>query len=366
MSARPSLAWCTNLAAPYRLPVWTALAAKVELHVRTLALVEPGRHWEWPRPDGYSLETLPTRSIRIRDGVLYALRGNARRDLPQVSALILPGWENPAAWQLRAWARRNNVATIAFYESTTSSHRSRSGPLATARAKFLGSAGSVLTVGEESRAAVLGMGVPGDRVITGFNPVDVEWFTASAAEHRNRAPASMCSGHRFLYVGQLIERKNVDTLLDAFASISAPGDSLTIAGDGPLRQQLMLKASAITSGSVRFVGHVDHADLPALYASADTLVLPSTTEVWGLVVNEALACGLHAVVSDRCGVVASVTGMPGVYPSAPTESDLAAAMRASRDTWRGPVTDPPILAHTPSAFADRTLEAVECSIARLQ
>jgi glycosyltransferase involved in cell wall biosynthesis len=103
---------------------------------------------------------------------------------------------------------------------------------------------------------------------------------------------------RFLFVGQLIERKGVVELLDAFAGL--PDGELYVAGDGPLRP---LVEQAVESGRVNYVGHVDRAALQRLYANSDVLVLPSRYEVWGLVINEALEHGLPVVATGAVGAV---------------------------------------------------------------
>jgi glycosyltransferase involved in cell wall biosynthesis len=88
---------------------------------------------------------------------------------------------------------------------------------------------------------------------------------------------------------------------------------LLIAGDGGLREELegTVKARRLP---VSFAGFLNQSEIPAAYAAADFLVLPSQSETWGLVVNEGMACGLPAIVSDRVGcaedlVVPSSTGL---------------------------------------------------------
>lgn len=113
-------------------------------------------------------------------------------------------------------------------------------------------------------------------------------------------------------------------------------DTLTLVGSGPLRQDL--EAQCLEEGvaeAVSFAGSLDGDDLVAAYASAHTLVLPSTEEVWGLVVNEGLAAGLHAVVSDACGIAPSIAHMPGVMISRPTVDSIAEALTLSRTRWTG-------------------------------
>ena len=165
-------------------------------------------------------------------------------------------------------------------------------------------------------------------------------------------PAS--EGHRFIYVGQLIERKNVASVLRSFAAIKTGADSLTIAGDGPLTQELTNLSTALgVTSSVHFVGHKSQEELAALYAASNTLILASTNEVWGLVVNEALASGLHVVVSDKCGVAEFIVGMKGSYICTADTDSIKHAMRKSMDAWTGYIQEPEILSYTPEKFADR-------------
>src|SRR5262249_43262596 len=73
-----------------------------------------------------------------------------------------------------------------------------------------------------------------------------------------------------------------------------------VAGDGPLREQMAIRARE--AGVVlHMLGFCNQTEMPAVYAAANVLVLPSSGESWGLVANEALACGCPIVVSDGVG-----------------------------------------------------------------
>jgi glycosyltransferase involved in cell wall biosynthesis len=112
----------------------------------------------------------------------------------------------------------------------------------------------------------------------------------------------------FLFVGRLVWEKGVFDLLSAYASLDPnlrAAIALLFVGEGPDRQRLEEQARLI-SGQVLFPGFVHRDQLPAYYALADMLILPSHTEPWGLVVNEAMACGLPVVVSRAAGCVADL------------------------------------------------------------
>jgi glycosyltransferase involved in cell wall biosynthesis len=122
-----------------------------------------------------------------------------------------------------------------------------------------------------------------------------------------RSGTSSAPGCQFLTVGRLVEQKNHRLLLEAFAQHAWPRDTLTIAGDGPLRARLIDEARALgIAERVRFAGHV--ADVRALYHEADVFVLSSDYEGVPAVLLEALAAGLPLAVTDCCVSMAWLTG----------------------------------------------------------
>lgn len=107
---------------------------------------------------------------------------------------------------------------------------------------------------------------------------------------------------RLVFVGQLIERKNVALLLDALYRLRDRPFRFSIIGDGALRDRLMRRTRELRlEERVAFLGVQDNTDARRAMAEADALVLPSTYDGWGAVVNEALQMGTQVVVSDNCG-----------------------------------------------------------------
>ncbi len=106
---------------------------------------------------------------------------------------------------------------------------------------------------------------------------------------------------RILFVGKLVQSKRPLDLLRAAALIQARGGQVEVAfaGAGEVEAGLE-RAAADARISATFHGFVNQSELPAVYAAADVIVSPSV-ETWGLVVNEAMACGVPAVVSDAVG-----------------------------------------------------------------
>jgi len=107
----------------------------------------------------------------------------------------------------------------------------------------------------------------------------------------------------FLTVSRLSPEKNLDGLLRAFAQYRKQGGTwdLVVVGSGPLEGELKERVDTGAVSGVHFVGWQSYEDLPRYYGLASCFVLPSISETWGLVVNEAMACGLPVLVSERCG-----------------------------------------------------------------
>ncbi len=333
------LLWITNIATPYTVPVWRELGKLADLHVVCLAQTESNRKWNVDLT-GIDHTFLRARPIKAgAERTLYApVPGLLALFRRRPAVVVLDGWESPAFWQARMLAKLFGVRVVMSYWSTAKTHRFTSGPVAAFRRWFFRSADGVITPGQAATDAVAAMGVPSDRITTGLGTVDVDHFATQVAALRTSEPSR--TGHHFIYAGQLIARKNVHALLHAFSLMLNAGDTLRIVGSGPLDAQLRQSARDFgIQDAVTFSGHLDQHELIKQYAVAQTLVLPSTEEVWGLVINEALASGLHAVVSRTCGAAASVEQLSSVYLCDPGAHSIAASMRASRQDWSGYYSD---------------------------
>jgi glycosyltransferase involved in cell wall biosynthesis len=306
----------------------------------------------------FPVREVPTVRWSLGERQLYAPRTVGSLPGQGFDALVLAGWESPAYWAAAVRGRRAGARLVGFYESTLASHAFRKGPIARAREFYFRQLDAVVVPGEASLKAVLAMGVEESKVYVGFNPVDVAGIHKAAEEARAKMNSVHSREHRYLFIGQLIERKNVASLIKALELLPDNEGTLAIAGTGHLRGELeRLRDELGLRDRVTFMGAVPYERVPELLADHDTLVLPSTEEVWGLVINEALAAGLHVVVSHSCGVADSVRDMTGVFLADPESESIAAAMAESKSLWAGPVVKPAILEKTPQAFADVVLRA---------
>jgi glycosyltransferase involved in cell wall biosynthesis len=156
------------------------------------------------------------------------------------------------------------------------------------------------------------LGVPSQKILLRKTAVDndalLQTYNRAVPGRTQRQQEIGLPSRNFVFVGRLIEPKNLAALLTAFAEASKQvGESnwgLALLGDGPLKAALEKQTQALRlTHRVRFLPAAPWYKVPETLALADVLVLPSRSEPWGLVVNEAMVCGMPVLVSDRCGCV---------------------------------------------------------------
>jgi len=179
---------------------------------------------------------------------------------------------------------------------------------------FLRSFDAALYVGQRSRAYYEHYRYPKARLFSSPHCVDTGWFAARAgpgarAELRGRLGIGEAE-KVVLFAGKLIPFKRPLDAIEICAAASAQGAPvrLLVAGSGELEAALRDRAKA-RGVALDLLGFQNQSQMPAAYAAADALILPSDGhETWGLVCNEALACGVPLLVSDAAGCAEDLTG----------------------------------------------------------
>ena len=166
---------------------------------------------------------------------------------------------------------------------------------------------AALYVGEHSRAYWSHYGYPSTRLFFAPHCVDAEWFAKRATDDARialRARLGLAPDRKVaLFAGKLVPFKRPLDLIAAASQLKSRGVfiDVLVGGSGPLRSEILSVAS--TAGvPCHMLGFCNQSEMPAAYSASDALVLPSDgCETWGLVANEALACGRSIVVSDAAG-----------------------------------------------------------------
>ena len=203
---------------------------------------------------------------------------------------------------------------------------------------------AALYVGVRSRAYYETYRFPQQRLFPSPHCVDTEWFAdRSTAQARAELRRDLGVADRttlLLFAGKLLPFKRPGDLLEAAARCRQNGSPIEvmIAGDGALREQIIAEAARLQV-PLHLLGFCNQSRMPAVYSASDGLVLPSEGETWGLVANEALACGRPIIVSDACGCAPDLTrdSRAGrVYPMADIAA-LATSITALAKAPRAPM-----------------------------
>jgi glycosyltransferase involved in cell wall biosynthesis len=270
--------------------------------------------WDVPLKEGYASETV--RAAKPGDRVDSAhFRG---LDVPEIAlavartrpdVVVITGWYSITLVRALRACRRLRVPVL--YRGDT---HWLSAPRGWRRAvwlaktwlllrQFAGFLSPGLRVDEYLRR----FGVPDYRVFRVPHGVDNELFARTAAPYLDpvrRAAARLEWGIAedafvVLTVGKLVPSKRHLDVVSAVARLGR-GATLLVVGSGPLTSRVAAEAARL-GVIAKFVGFLNQTEIGKAYAVADCLALSSDFETWGLVVNEALATGLPAVVSDTVG-----------------------------------------------------------------
>jgi glycosyltransferase involved in cell wall biosynthesis len=302
----------TEIISPYRIPVFNALAEHegIDLTVIFLAETDPAlRQWRVYKDEiRFTYRVLP--SLRVRAGTSRVLL-NARlaASLKKLSpeAIICGGYNYAASWQALLWARRRGVRFVLWSESNVQDTRGRHKSVEFLKAHFLKRCDRFVVPGKSAFEYLRSLGAPANSIFTAPNAVDSAWFASQAEKAKHNASVIRerfgLPSRFLLFVGRLVSEKGVFDLLQAYAKLASDVRSevgLVFAGDGACKKALLERASH-SAGTVFFPGFVEREDLAGLYALAEAFILPTHSDPWGLVVNEAMACGLPIIVTKVAG-----------------------------------------------------------------
>lgn len=279
--------------------------------------------------------------------------------------ILIPGYDRPEYWAMLLAATITRKTRGVFCDSTLND-RIQTPLKGMLKRFFFGSCDLFFGYGARTKEMLVHYGANPARI---FYRVQAAALPDSYSVERARASRVMRapSGDtpRFLYVGRLSPEKGLDTLLLALHSLrrNMPAAILELVGSGPQEEALKKQAMALgLDQAVVFTGSLGQDALGEVYSRATCLVLPSRSEPWGLVVNEALHYGCPVIVSDRCGCVPElvVDGVTGFAFKTDDVDDLAQKMMTVATQF----TDPGLVAdrclkliskYTPEAAATQIL-----------
>jgi glycosyltransferase involved in cell wall biosynthesis len=272
--------------------------------------------WDIPLLEGYRYKVMP--------GYFLAnLRNFFSCTSPQVvaelskggyDAVIVFGWGQLTSWLAFLGAGLGRVPVMMYGDTNVLHESSKSRFLQAIRRTLLTRlfrrVAAFLVSGTFNRKFYESFGVPPEKCFRVPLAVDNDYFTAGAESAKKRrdefrgrlgiAPEAVV----LLFVGKLVPWKRPQDLLYAAVSLRerVPHLAIAFAGEGELRPFLESEIRRLSLKNVHLLGFKNQSELPEIYGISDIFVLPSSRDPRGLVTNEAMACSLPIIVSDRTGV----------------------------------------------------------------
>ena len=284
---------------PYNTPILNALARRADLQVIYMCKEDRINRFvdiwgEEPTFDYSFFSSMSLHSELIDLQVQLSIGVSRRLAKVRPDVVLVVSWK-PLVMEPLLWSRWSGRGTVMWSESTSFSGLFR-GPISTQiRRGAVRNVDSFVTNGSQATAYLRMLGVAPGRIVTSRLPGALRMTPSSVVRSGGG------QGIRFLYVGRLIPQKRPVELIRAFetASDELPAATLTVVGQGKLESEVREAAARVPG--VRYIGFCEGEELASLYSESDVLVLPALREVWGLVVNEALAHGLFVIATDEVG-----------------------------------------------------------------
>ncbi|WP_421716483.1 glycosyltransferase family 4 protein [Arcobacter arenosus] len=267
-----------------------------------LAETEKIRDWKIDLSDiEYPYEVLVQGSIDNKGKLYYIKKIWQLLNNENPKILYLGGYFHIAFWTALIWAKIHSVKIILEMDSNKFDHV-RVEWKEYIKKIFVSNCTVGITYGELSRAYFQELGMSNKKIIIKPNVSSKTLFYKSNLLEK---PNCMIIDNYFIYVGRFSKEKNLLLFLnafnDAYKKLKTQKWGILLVGSGPQEEELKEYISKFNIPNVTFSGFVDKNDLVKYYNYSKVFVLPSTSEPWGLVANEAMMSGLPVIISTQCG-----------------------------------------------------------------
>lgn len=367
-TSRPKVVYWNNIPAPYMVDRFEAIHRRANLDFKAWfnERTEIGRNWRVEESSwSFAYRFVPT--VRMP-------RHNLHLALPALSEsadLLVSLYAEPSFLIGSNLMHMRGISTAFWVEVTFDTWQPRNAWKEAIKRRAFANVDGVITAGDDGRSFAQRYGVPSEKIHIARHVVDVGFFQSSSQlarttrdEIRNRLGVV---GTTYLYVGRLWSGKGLEFLLRAFSAFQRKNDhsSLVLVGNGPEEDPLRRLCRELDLSNVLFVGFKHIEDLPALYSAADVFVFPTLGDPYGLVIDEAMACGLPVISTSAAGEIRERVhdGINGfIVPPANVEELAMAMARLGTDFGlrrsMGQASASRITGYTPDYWASQFEHAV--------
>ncbi len=312
---------------PYRFPIFKALVKSAPFKPRFFANMP----WDWSVPNvRQTLDIIKPPAITITGNTRHKQVG-VKQEEPVTIPMLLPlsllvyrpkliisGNMGPVSLISVIVAKLLRCPFVLWTEEIASTAGEISRLQKILRAVILPRTSAFLAWGQPAVDFIVSQGFDKEKVHYCAQAVDNDWWIEQSARVDRDGIRERLGlrGRTFLLIGQLISRKGFDKAMQAWARLERPlqeQNSLLIVGAGEDDEKLKQLARELDIPNIIFAGGKAHHELPEMYAAADVHVFPSLVDVWGMVVNEAMACGKPVLASKYAGASQELISNDGRY-----------------------------------------------------
>lgn len=301
----------TNIPTPYRIPLFNELNKQMqeegmELHVIFSEAGYQRRKFEINYSDFKFQYTIlgggTITSSKDTEKTYFFYKGLWKAlNSTQPHKVIVAGF-SAASVITSSWCSWNKVPFAIWSGSIETEVRNNSWHRVFLRRQLIKRANSYIAYGSLAAQYLVNMGAKAGKVYIGINTVDTSFFSEETGKHKN----SISSQHpfTFTYLGYLVPRKNVSQVIEAAALLAKERKDfrLQIIGDGESKNELEKLSSRLgLDEQIQFTGYKQKAELPLYLAQTNALLYQSDFDIWGLVLNEAMAAGLCCLATTHAG-----------------------------------------------------------------
>ena len=301
------IAIITNIPTPYRKKQWEYYSKypSLDLTVFYCANTEKGRHWKINSSEGNKevfLKGLSYKSFHFNPGVLKLI-------FQDFDVFFVGGYGYPSLIMAIIALKILKKPWVMIIDGISPLKLNKRDCIADNFKKFLiNDANAYFANGTVGKNFLEKYGILPEKIFNQYMTVDVEDFVKKGKDSdqiNKKIRKEYGIAHNttvVMYAGRLIYEKGVQDLIEAIKTLKIRGHNIVlfIVGEGNYKEELQLKSQDIKSNII-FTGHVDPEQIYKYYYASDIFVLPTYNDLWGLVVNEAMACDLPVIVTNAAG-----------------------------------------------------------------
>lgn len=307
-----------NIISPIRVHLFNELnayyqAKGISFKVIFLSVSDKNRDWKTNVDINFNYEISDNFAIRIAGKDLNTFFINPKilkiikKENPD--QIISFGWDNWATYVANWWCHKNDKISTLWCGSTKyekSWRRTIFNPLV----KYLiKRTTNFIAYGSRAKEYLISLGINEKKIQIFYNTIDIDYFQNKSAdfniaERENlKKSLSIKTSKIILFSGRIIEMKGIFEMVSGFNIYYRKNSdiSLILMGTGPDKHKLQKYIKEMNIKNIFFTGFIQYANLYKYYAISDLLLFPSRQDVWGLVLNEAAACGLPIITPSEVG-----------------------------------------------------------------